>query len=36
MPNELIYYAVINNGINMTPRVIQKNKKKRRSNIAAA
>ncbi len=28
MPNELIYYAVINNGINMTARVIQKNKKK--------
>ncbi len=27
MPNELIYYAVINNGINMTARVIQKNKK---------
>lgn len=27
MPNELIYYAVINNGINMTPGVIQKNKK---------
>ncbi len=35
MPNELIYYAVINDGINMTARVIQKTKK-RRSNIAAA
>ncbi len=35
MPNELIYYAVINNGIHDGARYT-KNQKKRRSNIAAA